>query len=363
MPGLFSEYSLKGHTIKNRIAMPPMVTPFYTGPDGVVTEKSVDHYNIRAAGGPGIVIVEATAVQEFGRLATYQLGLWHDKFIPGLESIATVIKKSGALALLQIHHAGLVTPESVSPVCKGPSADMKNPRSQELTLKEIEIIREDFISAALRAKKSGFDGIELHGAHGYLLNQFASSMFNKREDSYGSSMEGRLKLAMDILRGIRSDAGHQFIIGYRMGANSPLLEDGVEIARHLEQSGVDILHVSHGGSLQNLPRPPKDFDYNWIVFSGTIVKKEVSIPVIVVNEIKTAVRASYLLDNDMADFVALGRPILADPAWTKHVQNKQPVNVCSSCKPKCRWYESSGLCPAIMRLSKPSNDEPLKIES
>lgn len=350
MTGLFSEYILKGHTIKNRVVLPPMVPPHYTGPDGIVTEKSVRHYTDRAAGGPGIVIVEATAVQKEGRLAPYQLGLWDDIFIPGLSAIAAAIKAQGALALIQIHHAGLVTPESVFPVCKAPSADEKNPRSQELTIQEIEAIREDFISAALRAKRAGFDGIELHGAHGYLLNQFASSGFNKREDDYGGSLQGRMKLAIDIIKGIRAASGPRMIIGYRMGANSPLLENGIENARYLEQAGIDILHVSHGGSLQNLPRPPKDFEYNWIVYSGTVVKPEVEIPVIVVNEIKTADRASWLIENNLADFVALGRTMLADPEWTNHIHHNQPVNICSSCKPKCRWYESSDLCPAIKRL-------------
>jgi NADPH2 dehydrogenase len=351
MAGIFSDYILKEHKIKNRVVLPPMVTPHYTGQDGIVTERSIRHYTDRAAGGPGIVIVEATAVQKDGRLAPYQLGLWDDSFIPGLAAIASVIKAAGALALIQIHHAGLVTPESVFAVCKGPSADENNPRSQELTVPEIEAIREYFIAAALRAQRAGFDGIELHGAHGYLLNQFASSLFNKREDEYGSSMQGRMKLAIDIIKGVRKAGGPGLFIGYRMGANSPLLENGIEIAKYLEQAGIDLLHVSHGGSLQNLPRPPKEFDYNWIVYSGISVKAEVSLPVIVVNEIKTAARASFLVENNLADFVALGRTMLADPEWTNHVKNDLPVNICSSCKPKCRWYESSDLCPAIQRLA------------
>ncbi len=351
MTTLFSELRLKGKIIKNRLVLPPMVTPHYTGADGIVTPRSIDHYTQRAANGSGMMIVEATAVQEDGRLALYQFGLWDDKFIPGLREIANLIKAAGSLALIQLHHAGLVSPEAVAPYCKGPTADPANPRSQALYAEEISGIQEAFISAALRARKAGFDGVELHGAHGYLLNQFASSYFNKRTDEYGGSIAGNLKLATDIIYGIRKKTGEDFIIGYRMGANSPLLEDGIAIAKHLEPAGIDLLHVSHGGLLLNLPRPPKEFAYNWIVYCGTVIKPEVSVPVIVVNEIKTAERASWLIEHGHADLVAIGRPMLADPQWTKHVQDNQPINVCSSCKPRCRWYQSSELCPAIIRLS------------
>lgn len=351
MATLFTDYTLKGRKIKNRLVLPPMVTPHFTGPDGLVTQKSIDHYKQRAVDGPGIIIVEATAIQQEGRLANYQFGLWDDAFISGLRILANLIKEAGALALIQLHHAGLVTPESVAPHCKGPSADPVNTRSQTLTITEINAIRDAFIKAAERAREAGFDGVELHGAHGYLLNQFASSHFNKRTDAYGGSLTNNLKLATEIIQGIRKKAGSDFLIGYRMGANSPLLDDGIAIAKYLENIGIDLLHVSHGGLLLNLPRPPKEFAYNWIVYSGTTIKKHVSLPVIVVNEIKTPERASWLIEQGEADFVAIGRPMLADAQWTKHAQHNQPINICVTCKPKCRWYQSADLCPAIIRLS------------
>jgi 2,4-dienoyl-CoA reductase-like NADH-dependent reductase (Old Yellow Enzyme family) len=267
-----------------------------------------------------------------------------------MEKISSVVKAAGAISLLQIHHAGLVTQENIAEFAKGPSIDEKNPRSHILSVKEIGETRDAFIAGAVRAKKAGYDGVELHGAHGYLLNQFASSHFNRRDDEYGGSLERNLNLAYQIIKGIRKGCGAGFIIGYRLGANSPTLEDGIKIAGHLEKAGIDLLHVSHGGSLLNLPRTPKDFEYNWIVFSGISIKQHVNIPVIVVNEIKTKERAALLIENDHADFVALGRPQLADPAWANHVQNNEQINVCSSCKPKCRWYEDSELCPAVQRL-------------
>ncbi len=352
MTTLFSTYQLKKYTIKNRIVFPPVVCFHYSDDSGLVTDRNVEHYRQRAEGGPGIIITEATAVRKEGRLAAFQLGLWSDEQIPGMSRIASIVKSQGALSLVQIHHAGIITPESVAPVALCPSADETKPRSRTLTIEEILIIRDAFIAAALRAKRAGFDGVELHGAHGYLLNQFASVFFNKREDEYGKDLQGRMKLATEIIRGIRSMCGNDFIIDYRMGTNSPMLEDGIKIAKYLETLGIDLLHPSHGGILVNLPRTPKDFDYNWIVFCGTEVKKQVSLPVIVVNEIKTPERAAYLVENGMTDFVALARPILADPSWAVHVKAGEPINECLSCKPKCRWYEDSNLCPAVKRLMK-----------
>lgn len=350
MNSLFAPIMINGKAIKNRVVFPPVVCFHYAGDDGMVTERNYKHYKNLAEGGAGVIVVEATAVWRDGRLAPFQLGLWSDEQIPGMSKLAEIIKNNHALALVQLHHAGLVTPETVHPWAQGPSVSEQNVRSQTLQLHEIETLRNAFIEAALRAKKAGFDGVELHGAHGYLLNQFASSFFNKREDNYGGTKAGRLKFAQEIIQGIRNRCGDQFIIDYRMGANCPTLEDGMGVAKALEQYGIDLLHVSHGGSLQNLPRPPKDFDYNWIVYSGCEIKKTIQIPVIGVNEIKTAERAHYLLTNNYLDFVALGRPLLADPHWVNHVQRNEPVNVCSSCKPKCKWCESSTLCPAVQRL-------------
>ena len=346
MNPIFSSYQLKNKQIKNRIVFPPVVCFHYSDDTGIVTGRNIEHYREIAAGGAGIVITEATAVWKKGRLAPFQLGIWSDDHIEGMKKIVESVTGQGALSLLQIHHAGLITPEAVDPEAKAPSVDEKNPRSVELTTSEIAELTDAFIKGAKRAMLAGFSGVELHGAHGYLLNQFASSLFNRRTDKFGGSIDNNLRFALGIIRGIRNACGPDFIIGYRMGANSPALDDGILIAQMLEKAGVDLLHVSHGGSLQNIPRPPADFEYNWIVYSGTVIKSHVNIPVIVVNEIKTAERAGKLIENGLADFVALGRPQLADPNWVNHVSRNEPPVACLSCKPKCRWYEDSKLCPA-----------------
>ncbi len=349
MDSLFKEYQLKNHTVRNRIVFPPVVCFRYAGDDGLVTERNVAHYREIAEGGSGIVITEATAVMKEGRLAPFQLGIWSDDHIAGMSRIASEVKQAGALSLLQIHHAGWLTSDKVSEVARGPSADPANPRTTALLPEEIPAIESAFIAAAVRARDAGFQGVELHGAHGYLLNQFASRHYNQRTDIYGVTAEGCLTLATRIIRGIRGECGEEFIIGYRMGANTPTLDDGIAAARHLEAHGIDILHVSHGGNLLNLPRTPQDFEFNWIVYSGVKIREQVSLPVIAVNEIRTPERAESLLAGNLVDFVALGRPQLADPKWVYHVKNQIPVQSCFNCRPKCRWYEDSTLCPARSR--------------
>lgn len=356
MTHIFSNFQLKGQPVKNRIVFPPVVCFRYAQEDGFVTPGNIEHYRQIAAGGPGIVITEATAVWKNGRLAPFQLGIWSDGHIPGMSRIASTVRAEGAISLLQIHHAGLLTHEHVSDTAMAPSVDINNPRSRAMTAEETGEIRDAFIHAAFRAQKAGFHGVELHGAHGYLLNQFASTLFNKREDEYGGGLEQNIKLAVDIIHGIRNICSDNFIIGYRLGANSPTLEDGIAIAKHLEKAGIDLLHVSHGGSLLNLPRTPKGFEYNWIVYSGTVIKQQIAIPVIVVNEIKTKERADWLVENNHADFVALGRPQLADPNWANRVKNDEPISKCLGCKPRCRWYEDSALCPARKMDTKLTGD-------
>ncbi|MFZ4564239.1 MAG: hypothetical protein ACOYNU_12730, partial [Bacteroidales bacterium] len=210
MLNLFKEYSLKGKIVKNRIVFPPVACFHYAGDDGLVTDRNLTHYRQIAEGGPGIVITEATAVRKDGRLAPFQLGIWSDDHIPGMQKITSLVKSTGALSLLQIHHAGLLTPETAADKAKGPSTDENNPRSQALTTDEIVEIGKAFIDGAFRAQQAGYDGIELHGAHGYLLSQFASSYFNKREDDFGGSLEKNMKLATDIIRGIRKKCGDDF---------------------------------------------------------------------------------------------------------------------------------------------------------
>jgi NADPH2 dehydrogenase len=348
MNSLFSIYKLKTHTIKNRIVLPPIVNFGWADENGFVNEKHVNHYEERAKGGVGIIIVEATCVKKDGRIFNYQPGIWSDEHIDGLKRITDACHKHDTPILLQIHHSGLITRKTVSEKAGGPSVDPTNDRTYALSIEEIKEIENAFIVAAKRAKQAGFDGIELHGAHGYLLNQFANSALNSRNDIYGGSLERRLLLATNIIKGIRQTCGADFIIGYRMGANAPTLLDGIEIAKHLEKNGVDILHVSHGGEKGIIPEIPSDFPNNWIVYCGTEVKKHVKIPIIAVNEIRTPQRASWLIENNKTDFVAIGRDLLTDSQWVHKAKTNEVIKNCINCQPRCKRFGRPESCPVTM---------------
>ena len=345
---LFNPFTLKGIPVKNRIIMPPMVCFNYSNEEGKVTQRNIDHYRERAEGGPGIVIVEATCVSPEGRIYPKQLGIWSDDQIAGLSKLATTIKGFGAMALLQIHHAGLMSRETVTPNPAGPSENPRIKGSRALTVDEILQIKEAFVTAAKRARKAGFDGVQIHGAHGYLLGQFASSFYNKRKDDFGGSLENRMRFPVAVIRNIREACGEAFLVAYRMGCNSPSLNDGKEIAGIVDELPVDLIDVSHGGSLVSLPRPPKGFDYNWICYGGTEIRKVVNKPVAVVNEIRTPRRANFLIEQGFADFVNIGRPLLADPQWVSKAQHHEEMIIeCINCRPKCKWYTNGSDCPAV----------------
>jgi NADPH2 dehydrogenase len=357
MSTLFSEIIIGQVTIKNRIVMPPMVCFGYGVEQGLVTEEILKHYEARAKGGVGLIIVEATCVDEKGRLSPRQLGLWSDYQIDGFSKIAEVCHKHGARVLVQIHHAGVatapgITDDAVSASDYTATAMMGRRKisARALTVEEIYTIQGKFVEAALRARAAGLDGIELHGAHGYLISQFHSPMVNKRKDEYGGSAENRARFAAEIIRGIRKAAGDGFIIDIRMGCNEPDLESSIEIAGEMEKAGVDVLHVSSGMTTltgmhaDETPRVPEGFPYSWIIYGGTEIKKHVSVPIIVVNGIRTPEQASYLIENDLADFTAIGKGLLVDPEWANKAKQSLEVVPCIDCK-TCAYFRTENACP------------------
>lgn len=339
MQNLFSEFQLKGFKIKNRVVMPPLICPGWAGQDGKVSEKHIRHYRARAEGGVGLIIVEATAITPNGRLIDSQLGIWSDAQIEGFKRITEDCHRYGSLVMIQIMHGGLLSSRDLSPTLIGPSAVADDPQTHGLSVDEIQRLKEDFIKAALRARQAGFDGVEIHGAHGFLLSQFASDVLNRRDDEYGGDISGRLKLSREIVRGVRQHVGNDFIIGYRLGANSPTLAEGIEMAKSLEEAGVDILHVSHAGHADHTPEVPAGFHFNWKVYCGTEVKKNVGIPVIAVDDIKTPERADYLVKNELVDFTAIGRDMLTDSHWAQKALIGEKPRYCLRCKSGCGWAE------------------------
>ena len=302
MTTIFDSIKIKNLTIENRIVLPPLVRFSMIGKDGFVTSKLLDWYDSIAKNGVGLIIVEASAVEESGKLRDNQLGIWDDKFLEGLSQIAKIIHQYKTKVIIQIHHAGFKEKIATVP--------------QERLYEILELFRLAFY----RAKKAGFDGIELHGAHTYLLSQLASSLWNTRSDCFGGTLEKRMFFVQKLIEETKNIFDDNFILGYRMGGNEPELQDGTEIAKYLEQLGVDLLHVSSG-----VPNPlikqeskipvPVDFPLDWVVYMGTEIKKHVSIPVIAVRKIKKETEASWLVESDLVDMVAVGRAMIGRPNW------------------------------------------------
>lgn len=303
MTNILTPLKIKNIELKNRIVLPPLVRFSLIEEDGFVTERLVEWYERIAQDGVGMIIVEATCVAEDGKLRENQLGLWDDKFIEGLKKVSDIGKKYNVPMLIQIHHAGF------------------KEKIAEVSESILDDILEKFILAFERAKKAGFDGIEIHGAHTYLLCQLNSAMWNKRNDKYGGDFERRMYFNKSLIERTRHLFDDNFILGYRMGGNEPSLNEGIEIAKYLEKLGVDILHVSSGAPDPKFKQEikiddfPEDFPLDWVVYMGTVIKKYVNIPVIGVRKIKTEKEASWLIENNLLDCAAVGRAMIFQPHW------------------------------------------------
>lgn len=306
---LFTPLDIKNKKLKNRVVLPPLVRFSMVGKDGYVTEELLEWYRDVAEGGTGLIIVEASCVAEDGKLRDNQIGIWDDSFIEGLSRVAQIGKDNDVPMLIQIHHAGF------------------KERVADVSEESLDRILNQFIEAFKRAKKAGFDGIEIHGAYTYLISQLNSRLWNKREDKYGGSFEKRMYFTRTLIEQTRDLFDDNFILGYRMGGNEPELEDGIAIAKYLESIGVDLIHVSSG-----VPNPekkqvekidiPKDFPFDWVVYLGVEIKKHVNIPVIGVRNIKTEEQASTLIESGMLDLVAIGRGMIARPNWVEYAKKE-----------------------------------------
>ena len=320
---------VKGKNIrfKNRLVMPPMATG-KADADGHVTQEILDYYNEKTASGLfSAVIVEHSYVDKKGRAHAHQMSIADDSDIEGMKKLAEVIKRNGSLAILQISHAGSAAVEDViGEVPVGPS-ELINPAfrergemPEELEKEEIEKIRDEFIEAAVRAHKAGFDGVELHSAHAYLLDQFLSPLTNKRTDEYGGNeIYPRIKLHLDIIKGIRARLGKDYPIFLRMGAGDFMVrglsqENSVIAAKEFEKAGVDVLDISGGMCFYTImDSRPGYFD----VLSKPIFD-EVNIPVILTGGVKKGQDVVDILNRDVCDLVGIGRAVLKDSNWMEN---------------------------------------------
>jgi len=340
-PRLFSPGKMGPMQLRNRVVMAPMVVQL-ASESGAVTQRTVDYYVRRAAGGAGLVIVEASYIAPEAKAFACQLGIDRDGLVPGHFELVEAIHRHGAKVALQIHHGGgradpaltggvLVTP---SPVAQDAHAVV--PR--EATPQEIETWAESYARAAGRAQRAGYDAVEIHGAHGYLIHEFLSPASNRRSDAYGGSPENRRRFAGLVIRRVREAVGARFPILFRMSAEGGYgIEAAVEIAQALEAWGVDAIHVSVGGTAPITLVPPDTSPMarpeGWLTGYAATIKKRVSVPIIVVGEIRHPVFAEEVLAQGKADFIALGRQLLADPDWPAKAEagRDDEIRLCISC--------------------------------
>ncbi len=317
MSKLFSSYKLQDITLKNRLVMSPMCMYSVDKEDGIATDFHLTHYMSRAAGGIGLVILEATAVQEVGRISTKDLGLWNDEQIPALKRITDGIHYHGAKAGIQLAHAGRkaeLPGKIVAPSAIAFSEKYSEPNA--LTLEEIKEVVEDFKRAAYRAAEAGFDVIELHAAHGYLLHEFLSPITNRREDAYGGPAGNRYRIVSEIIKAVREVWDGPVIVrvsatDYAHGGLKP--EDYVPFAKWMKADGVDLVDVSSGGLV---PVAPSSYPGYQVPFAE-LIRRDAGIATGALGLITNGTQAEEILCNDRADLIIIGRELLRNPYFTR----------------------------------------------
>jgi len=336
--------------LRNRIVMPAMGTN-YADQDGAVTDRLLNYYAERAKGGAGLIIIEVTCVDSpIGKTIAHQLGIHEDRLVPGLKALARSIQAHGAKAALQLHHAGRRASSKVTglqPVAPSAIACYGGNVPRELAEEEIERIVEKFAQAGRRAQEAGFDAVEIHCAHGYLIHQFLSPLTNKRSDAYGGELFNRTRFAGEVLHRIRKELGESYPIFVRISADEFIpggltLVDGKKIAQVLERAGANLIHVSAGGTPSTAQEyatqkatsiPDRSFARGCFVHLAQGIKECVRIPVIAVGRINGPELAEEILRQGKADLVAMGRALIADPEMPRKIKdgNWGSIRRCIAC--------------------------------
>lgn len=346
LTNLFGPGMIGNVEIRNRLVMAPMGSHTCDA-DGFITDKALRYYAARAEGGVGLIIVQATTVSK-GSDTPHGMRLHDDKFIPGMKRLSAAIHQGGAKAFLQLNHHGRIFakvrrsaslhPEEVEVI--GPSAissvtDGVIPR--EMTRTDIKWLANAFAECSRRARDAGFDGVEIHAAHGYLLGSFLSPLTNHRQDEYGGSLENNARIVCEVLKTTRCLVGPDFALIVRI-SGMELLEGGIRIedaVRHaplLVEAGAQAIHVS--GGTTDYPVRPCYLKPNGLLTSlAQAIKKVVDVPVITVGKIGSPVLAERILADGKADFIAMGRPLLADPELPNKAKEgrSHDVNHCIFC--------------------------------
>ena len=316
-----------GISMKNRFMLAPL-TNTQSYEDGTLSNDEFGWLTLRAKGNFGITMSCASHVQEIGKGFPGQLGIFDDKHIDGLKRLTDEIRKYESLSVAQLHHAGMRSPEDIigeSPVC--PSSDEKT-KSRSLSNEEVNFLRDDFINAAVRAKKSGYDGVELHGAHGYILCQFLSSSINKREDEYGGSLENRSRIIFEIIDGIRSECGKDFLLGIRLSAERfgiKLTESKTLCQKLIDTEKIDFLDISLWDSFKD-PVEEEHKDKTLLQHFTELNRRKILLTV--AGNIRTGEDVDKIISSDV-DFVTIGRAAILHHDFPNKVLENQdfiPIN-------------------------------------
>ncbi len=347
MTRLFSPGRIGPVEIRNRVIMPSMTTRL-ADTEGRVTDATIAYYRARAAGGVGLITVEMASPEPVGRHRHRELGIYDDRFLPGLERLVAELQACGAKASIQLGHGGGHTREDVCgepPIA--PSAvphsvyEVTNRTVVPVAMTKARIVQttQAFVDAARRAGQAGFDCVEVHAAHGYLISQFLCPEENRRDDEYGGSLENRARFGLDILRRIKAEVPGPAVI-FRLSAddlvpNGLQLSEGIQLARWAAEAGADAIHVS-AGHYRSLPSgavmaPPMSYPEATFLDYAAAVKAVVAVPVIAVGRLGDPATAMAAVDDGKADFVALGRGLIADAEWVEKARRGAAVRRCLAC--------------------------------
>lgn len=325
MSMLLSPVQIAGLDLKNRVVMPPMCMYEVKAEDGLPTPFHHAHYGARAIGGVGLIIQEATAVEPDGRLTKHDLGLWNDVQGEALSHLVEELHAFGAKVGAQICHAGRKAADALEPLAPSaiPYDDSFNDPVQ-MSMDDIVRIKAAFVAAAKRADAAGYDMIEIHAAHGYLINQFLEPMTNQRTDAYGGSLENRFRFLKEIIEDIKPVFAKPIWVRLSVSAYDETglqntIEDYQQIAKWLEELGVSCLDISTGGLLPRRPNIPIYGGYQ-AGFSAKI-KEAVKLPVTAVGLLHSPELCEYLLQHQQADLVQVGRGLIGNPNWPAHAAN------------------------------------------
>jgi len=324
MTTLTSPLSFAGLTLRNRIAMPPMWSG-KASPDGCVTDANVEYHRVRAAAGCGLVIVEHAFVHPRGRHSGTQLGVHADACLPGLTRLASAIRAEGSVACLQISHAGSRTGSRITGGLRplAPSAivsprDPKGEVPEAASPAQIAEMAWAFADAASRAQQAGFDAVEIHAAHGFLLSQFLSPLTNVREDDWGGDENRRGRAPLDVLAAVRARVGLPYPVFVRLGAHDELpgglqLDAAVRMAARLADAGAALIDISGGMAGSDDPgRGP-----GYFVAYAEAMKRMVRVPVMVAGGIADPDHANRIVTSGQADVIGIGRAMLENPEWAR----------------------------------------------